>query len=87
MEASMQGSFDKTGETSTRLYQRWGVGLLAVPVMIAIALVGLASIQPAASNWISESVQAEFVGTNLAPEMAPTQLAQPTRPVRTVRAN
>jgi hypothetical protein len=37
--------------------------------------------QPTASNWISEAVQAEFVGTDFAPG-APTQLAQPVRGIR-----
>jgi hypothetical protein len=42
-----------------------------------IALIGLAMIQPAAPAWISEAVQAEFVGPDLGPDMRPTQLAQP----------
>jgi hypothetical protein len=56
-------------------------------VLAVIALVGLAVTPPAASNWISEAVQAEFAGTNFAPNLAPTQLARPARETRTVRAN
>jgi hypothetical protein len=84
-EASMHGSFDKFGETGNRIYRRWGVGVLALPVLVVIALVGLAMTQPVASNWISEAVQAEFAGTNLPPEIASTQLAQPTMTVRAVK--
>jgi hypothetical protein len=56
-------------------------------VLVVIALIGLAITQPAASNWISEAVQAEFAGTSFAPDLAPTQLAPPARETRTVRAN
>jgi hypothetical protein len=52
-----------------------------------IALIGLAMIQPAVPAWISEAVQAEFVGPDLGPDMRPTQLAQPGMMVTgTVRA-
>jgi hypothetical protein len=43
--------------------------------------------QPAASVWISEAAQAEFVGGVDVPDLAPTQLAQPNMRVRTVRAH
>ena len=43
--------------------------------------------QPAASVWISEAVQAEFTGTDAAPQVAPTQLAQPAGETRATRAN
>jgi len=46
-----------------------------LPLVLVIVLVALAMTQPIASNWISESVQAEFVGTDVAP-VTPTQLAQ-----------
>jgi len=50
-----------------------------------IALVALAIIKPAASNWISDAVQAEFIGQNL-PDVVPTELAQPAMQIRTVKA-
>ena len=83
----MHGSFNKFSETGKRIYRRWGIGFFALPVLVVIALIGLAITQPAASNWISEAVQAEFAGTNFAPDLAPTQLAPPARETRTVRAN
>jgi hypothetical protein len=42
VEASMQGLLDKSGDTINRIYQRWGIGVFALPVLLAIALVGLA---------------------------------------------
>ncbi len=59
------------------------IGFFALPVLLVVALVALAMTQPAASNWISEAVQAEFVGADSAP-VEPTQLAQPVRGVRTL---
>ena len=46
----MQGLFDKPGETINRIYQRWGIGIFALPVLLVIALVGLAMTPGSASN-------------------------------------
>jgi hypothetical protein len=81
----MHGSLDKPGETGSRVYQRWAIGVFAVPVFVVIALIGLALAQPAASNWISAAVQAEFTGSSLPQEAASTLLAQPAMTVRAVR--
>jgi hypothetical protein len=86
LEAAMHGSFDKSGENDSRTHRSWSVGLFALPVFVVIALVGLMLTQPAASNWISEAAQAEFVGLNPAPQAAPTQLAQPAMVIRIVKA-
>jgi hypothetical protein len=82
----MHGSFDKSGENDNRTHRSWSVGFFVVPVFVVIALAGLMLTQPAASNWISEAAQAEFVGFNPAPEAAPTQLAQPAMAIRIVKA-
>jgi hypothetical protein len=82
----MHGSLDKSGKEGT-IYQRWGVGLLALPALLVIVLVGLAIVQPATSNWISEAVQAEFTGVGVMPEVAPMQFARPPMELRTVQAN
>jgi hypothetical protein len=87
VEASMHGTFDRSGESRNRFDRSWSVGLFAVPALFAIALVGLAMTQPAASNWISEAAQAEFAGAFMVPEIAPTQLAQPAMQIRSVRAD
>ena len=82
----MHGSLDKSGENENSIYQRWGLGFLALPALLVIALFMLAIVQPVASNWISEAVQAEFAGISVMPEAAPTELARPALEIRTVRA-
>jgi hypothetical protein len=84
----MHGSFDRSGRSNNRIDRGSGIGFLALPVLLVIALIGLAIIQPAAPAWISEAAQAEFVGTDLGPDTRPTQLAQPGMVVTgTVNAN
>jgi hypothetical protein len=87
VEASMQGLLDKSGETINRIYQRWGIGIFALPVLLMIALVGLAMTPGAPSNWISQATEAEFAGANYRPEPAPAQPANPAIKIRTVKAN
>jgi hypothetical protein len=86
MEATMHGSFDRPGQSGDRTQRSWSVGFFAFPILLVIALIGLVVAQPVASRWISEAVQAEFGGGDLAPEIAPVQLAKPTMQIRTVRA-
>jgi hypothetical protein len=86
MEASMHGNFDKSGESNNRIGRGWGIGFFAMPVLLVIALIGLAVARPDVSIWISEAAQAEFVGTGLVRDVAPTQLAQPGPVTRTVKA-
>jgi hypothetical protein len=83
----MHGSFDKSGKPDHDVQGYWTAWLFALPALVVIALVGLEVAHPAASNWISDVVQAEFVGINPAPETAPIQFAQPAREMRTVKAN
>ena len=83
----MHGSLDKEGKNENGAYQGEGMAFLALPALLAIMLIGLAILQPAASNWISEAVQAEVAVFNVTPEVTPTQLARPTMQIRTVRAN
>jgi hypothetical protein len=85
MEATMHGSLDKPprdDESSDR-----DIKLMALPILVVIALVGLAISHPSASRWISEATQAEFVGVDFVPDLAPpTRLAQPANAVRTLRS-
>jgi hypothetical protein len=87
METAMHGSFDKSGKPDGDSQGNWKVGLFALPALVVIALVGLAMMHPAASNWISDAVQAEFVGINPAPDPSPVQFALPAREMRNVKAN
>ena len=79
----MHGSFDRFQENRHRTDRDWNVVLFALPVLVVIALVTLAVVQPAAPSWISEAAQAEFVGMS-SPDVVPTQ---PAMQVRTVKAD
>ena len=60
----MHGTFEKSREVRDNNVRRSsGVGFLAVPVVIAVALVGLAITKPEVSTWIAEAAQAEFAGS------------------------
>jgi hypothetical protein len=67
VEASMHGRFDRPSESRNRFDRSWSIGLFALSILVAIALVGLVMIQPSASNWVSEAAQAEFAGAFVAP--------------------
>jgi hypothetical protein len=82
----MHGSFDRSGESNNRISRSWGIGFFVLPVLLVIAVIGLAITHPVVSIWISEAVQAEFVAAYLAPDAAPTRLAQPGMVTRTVKA-
>ena len=82
----MHGTFDRSGKSHNRTDPSFSLGLFLLPALLVIALIALAVMQPAASVWISEAAQAEFVGVDV-PDLAPTQLAQPAMRVRTVRVN
>ncbi len=83
----MHGSLNKSGNSDKSIYEKWGIGFLALPVLLVIVLFILAIIQPVPSNWISEAVQAEFTGTDVLPDVTPTQLARPAMQFRDARAN
>ena len=81
----MHGSFERSGKSDKSLSQRWGIGFFAFPVMLAVALIAVAILEPSASKWISDAAQAELAGVYAMPDPAPTQLARPSMDVRTVR--
>jgi hypothetical protein len=85
VEASMHGSLNRSDEKRSRTERSWSIGFFALPALIVITLVALAVIKPAASTWISEAVQAEFVGMT-SPGVVPKDLAQPVMQIRTVKA-
>ena len=83
----MHGSLDRRPRDDQSSYRGWGIKLVALPIFVIIALIGLAVSQPNASKWISDAAQAEFVGTDFVPNLAPpTHLAQPMNETRTVRS-
>jgi hypothetical protein len=83
MEASMHGSFDRPGKSENRVQRSWSIEFFALPLLFAIALIGLVIAQPAASSWISEAVQAEFAGADLTP-VTPVQMAKPDMRMSTI---
>jgi hypothetical protein len=88
MEASMHGSLDKQPREGQSAYRNWDMKLIALPILGVVALIALAVSHPGASKWISDAAQAEFVGTDFVPDLAPpTQLAQPGNQIRTVKAH
>ena len=38
----MHGSLEKSGKNENSIYRRWGLGFLALPALLAVALIGLA---------------------------------------------
>jgi hypothetical protein len=88
----MHGSLDKQSQEDQDIYRSWSIRFIVLPVLIAIALIGMVMTHPSASRWISEAAQAEyvgteFVGTDVVPDIAPpTKLAKPTTQIRTVHA-
>ena len=84
----MHGPLDKQPRDSKSVYRNWDIKLFALPILLVVALIGFAVSHPGVSKWISDAAQAEFVGTDLVPDLAPpTRLAQPTNEIRTVKAN
>jgi hypothetical protein len=84
----MHDPLDKQPRDSKGVYRNWDIKLFALPILLVVALIGFAVSHPGASKWISDAAQAEFVGTDLVPDLAPpTRLAQPTNEIRTVKAN
>ena len=77
----MHGSFDKSGKSES-FSDRWRIGFFAFPVVLAVALIALAILEPASSKWISEAAQAEFAGVYALPDSGPTQLARPGMEIR-----
>ena len=83
----MPGPLEKQPRDSKSVYRNWDIKLFALPILLVVALIGFAVSHPGAPRWISEAAQAEFVGTDLVPDLAPpTRVAQPTNEIRTVKA-
>jgi len=62
-----------------------GTAFLAAHGVLLLILATLVIASPHAGEWISDTVQAEFVGPDV--PVMPTQLAQPAGEMRTVGAN
>ena len=83
----MPTSLNTSRETSDHVYRSWRIGIYALPALLGVALVGFLLSHPDASRWISDAAQAEFADTFVSPDIAPPQLAQPAKDIRTAKAN
>jgi len=83
----MHRLFRKSGEIANHIYRRWGIGVFALPVLLAITLVGMAITPRAAPNWMSQAAESEFTGANYRPEAASAQPTKPAIESRTIKAN
>jgi hypothetical protein len=83
----MHGPLEKQPRDSKSAYRNWDIKLYALPILLVVALIGFAVSHPSASKWISDAAQAEFVGPDRVPDLAPPpRLAQPTNEIRSVKA-
>ena len=83
----MQGRFDRSDETTDKsIHRSWGIGIVVLPVVLVVFLVGLAITKPDVSRWISEAEQAEFVASGQAMGGIPAETEHPAPQVRTVKA-
>jgi hypothetical protein len=79
----MHAPYDRSRKSNQSTFSRSGIGLLAIPALVAMVLAALALLHPKASIWISEAVQAEFAGSIIADDTS-AQAARPAAPIRTV---
>jgi hypothetical protein len=84
----MHAPHDRSRNSKDRTEPKSGVGFLILPVLIALVLIALTTLHPKASLWISQAVQAEFIGDDNMND-APTRIVQPGMefPMRTVHAD
>jgi hypothetical protein len=84
----MQDPVAKQPRDRRNAYRNWDMKLFALPVLLAAALIGFVVSHPGISKWVADAVQAEFAGTDVAPDVAPpTRVAGPKNEIRTVKAN
>jgi hypothetical protein len=76
----MQRSSNGSNSSDHRFLWNRTAGILAVHGVIVLVLVGLVLSYPAVSEWIAQSVQAEFVGNQ-------PPISGPGTQMRTVRAD
>jgi hypothetical protein len=86
----MHDSFDQPPDDDQNICQSWSIKLIALPLLIVIALIGMVVSHPSAMNWVSDTAQAEpvgpdFVGPDIIPDAPrPTRLALPASRIRTL---
>ena len=82
----MHSRFGSSRNKEDSFFEKWGFGFVILPVLLAIAMIALSVFEPKNSNWIADSVQAEFGGKSANPANAPTPEIKPPTQTRTVNA-
>lgn len=84
----MHGPFDKPSKRALNIYQNWSMKLVALPLLLAIALIGYVVSHPDVAKWVADGVQAEFSGADVVPDFAsPTRIAEPRNHTRAAAAH
>ncbi len=83
----MHAPYDKSRD-NYRTEPKRGFGFFILPAILAFALIAFVIAYPKSSIWISQAVDAEFVGS-INPTDTPTQTVEPNAaaPMRTVHAD
>ena len=75
----MHGPFDESPKGEPNIYRSWSIKLVALPLLLAIALIGYVVSHPGVIKWMADGMQAEFVGSDVGPEdTSPKRVAQPS---------
>ena len=84
----MHGPFDKYSKGEPNIYQNWNMKLIAVPMLLAIALIGYVVSHPEIIKWVADGIQAEFADSDAGSGGAtpPKRVAQPSNQARTITA-
>jgi hypothetical protein len=85
-EPPMPTSVKELDRIYRRNYRRLITGIVVAYGTSLLLALALLINNPKAASWVSEAVQAELGGAAAPPAPEPTRLAEPTRPVRTVKA-
>ena len=84
----MHGPFDKSPRDEPNIYRSWSMKLVALPLLLAIALIGYVVSHPSVVKWVVDGVQAEFADTEIGPDEAlQKRVAQPSKQARAVTAH
>lgn len=84
----MHGPFDKSPKDEPNIYQSWSMKLVALPLLLAIALIGYVVSHPTVVKWVADGVQAEFAHTDIGPNDALSkQAGQPTKQAHAMTAH
>ena len=70
VEASMHSPRDPSSGKKDGILEKWGFGILVLPVLLAVAMVVFTVVQPK-TNWIADIVHAEFPRNSASPGEAP----------------